>query len=113
MTPPPSTPKKTRRVQPKIIGHTSPTPRISGTTARTSLRSLGGTLTAASSNHRPNATPGVRTPVGAPGMHGFPRARVTARDNNSGCSDRARCNNSDCNTWDWLRANTRRLARTR
>lgn len=84
MTPPPSTPKKTRRVQPKIIGHTSPTPRISGTTARTSLRSLGGTLTAASSNHRPNATPGVRTPVGAPGMHGFPRARVTARDNNSG-----------------------------
>lgn len=78
MTPPPSTPKKTRRVQPKIIGHTSPTPRVSGTTARSSLRNLGGTLTAAS--HRP----AVRTPVGAPGMHGFPRARVTARDNNSG-----------------------------
>lgn len=80
MTPPPSTPKKTRRVQPKIIGHTSPTPRVSGTTARTSLRNLGGTLTAASTSHRPS----VRTPVGAPGMHGFPRARVTARDNNSG-----------------------------
>jgi hypothetical protein len=65
-------------VQPKIVGHTSPTPRVSGTTARTSLRNLGGTLTAAT--HRP----AVRTPVGAPGMHGFPRARVTARDNNSG-----------------------------
>lgn len=78
MTPPPSTPKKTRRVQPKIVGHTSPTPRVSGTTARSSLRNLGGTLTAAT--HRP----AVRTPVGAPGMHGFPRARVTARDNHSG-----------------------------
>jgi hypothetical protein len=78
MTPPPSTPKKTRRVQPKIIGHTSPTPRVSGTTARTSLRNLGGTLTAATTR------PTIRPPVGAPGMHGFPRARISARDTHSG-----------------------------
>lgn len=74
MTPPPSTPKKTRRVQPKIIGHTSPTPRVSGTTARSSLRALAGTLSSA------NSRPAVRPPVGAPGMHGFPRARTLARD---------------------------------
>lgn len=74
MTPPPSTPKKTRRVTPKIIGHTSPTPRVRGTTARSSLRALAGTLT------RDNTRPAVRPPVGAPGMRGFPRARSNARD---------------------------------
>lgn len=65
MTPPPSTPKKTRRIQPKIVGHTSPTPRATGTAARNSLRTLAPT----------SARPAVRPPVGAPGMRGFPRAR--------------------------------------
>ncbi|MBK7826191.1 hypothetical protein [Nannocystis sp.] len=68
MTPPPSTPKRPRRTPPKIIGHTAPTPRVVGTTARSSLRSLAPTV----------ARPGVRTPTGAPGMLGFPRARTTA-----------------------------------
>jgi hypothetical protein len=82
MTPPPSTPKKTRRVQPKIIGHTSPTPRVSGTNARSSLRIVSGPPagTIAASNTRP----AVRPPVGAPGMHGFPRARIGARDPQGG-----------------------------
>lgn len=68
MTPPPSTPKRPRKAPPKIIGHTAPTPRVAGTTARSSLRSLAPTV----------ARPGVRTPTGAPGMRGFPRARTTA-----------------------------------
>ena len=67
MTPPPSTPKKPRRVLPKIIGHTSPTPRSAGTPARTSLRTLAPAV----------ARPCVRPPTGAPGMRGFPRARTT------------------------------------
>lgn len=74
MTPPPSTPKKTRRVTPKIIGHTSSTPRVRGTTARCSLGALAATLA------RANTRPAVRPPVGAPGMRGFPRARSSARD---------------------------------
>lgn len=73
MTPPPSTPKKppkSRRIQPKIVGHTSPTPRAAGTAARNSLRTLAPT----------SARPAVRPPVGAPGMRGFPRARHHAGD---------------------------------
>ncbi len=69
MTPPPSTPKKTRRITPKIIGHTSPTPRASGTGARSSLRTL-----APASHH---TIPSVRPPTGAPGMRCFPRARTS------------------------------------
>lgn len=74
MTPPPSTPKKSRRIQPKIVGHTAPTPRAIGTTARASLRSL----VPASSR------PSVRPPAGAPGMRGFPRARASAGDPHAG-----------------------------
>ena len=73
MTPPPSTPKKTRRFTPKIIGHTSPTPRACGTGARNSLRTLAPSA----------ARPSVRPPTGAPGMRGFPRARIHAGDRDS------------------------------
>ncbi len=73
MTPPPSTPKKTRRFTPKIIGHTSPTPRACGTGARNSLRTLAPAA----------ARPSVRPPTGAPGMRGFPRARTSAADRDS------------------------------
>ena len=73
MTPPPSTPKKTRRFTPKIIGHTSPTPRACGTGARNSLRTLAPSA----------ARPSVRPPTGAPGMRGFPRARIHTADRDS------------------------------
>ena len=68
MTPPPSTPKKSRRIQPKIIGHTASTVRAIGSTARASLREL------VPAHPRPS----VRPPAGAPGMRGFPRARNNA-----------------------------------
>ncbi len=70
MTPPPSTPKRPRKAPPKIIGHTAPTPRVAGTTARSSLSSL------APTHHRPS----VRTPTGAPGMRDFPRNFPRPRD---------------------------------
>ncbi len=70
MNPPPSTPKRPRRVQPKIIGHNAPTPRVSGTLARGSLRAIGPA----------SARPSVRPPAGAPGMRNFPRARVVVAD---------------------------------
>lgn len=60
----PSSPKKPRRIQPKIVGHTSPTPRAPA--AHGSLRAI-------TPLHR---APAVRPPVGAPGMRDFPRARV-------------------------------------
>lgn len=63
MSPPPSTPKRPRKAPPKIVGHTAPTPRVMGTTARSSLRSL------APTSNRPD----VRPPTGAPGMRNFPR----------------------------------------
>jgi hypothetical protein len=69
----PSSPKKTRRIQPKIIGHTAPTPRAP--VARGSLRAIAPAARA----------PAIRPPVGAPGMRGFPRARIhtVARAGNS------------------------------
>lgn len=81
MTPPPSTPKRPRKAPPKIIGHTAPTPRVAGSSARSSLRSLAPTSTTGTSgrslrSHRPSA--GDRPPPGAPGMRSFPRARVAA-----------------------------------
>lgn len=60
----PSSPRKPRRIQPKIVGHTAPTPRAPA--ARGSLRAI-------TPVHR---APAVRPPVGAPGMRDFPRARV-------------------------------------
>jgi hypothetical protein len=60
----PSSPKKPRRIQPKIVGHTAPTPRAPA--ACGSLRAIT-PLTRA---------PAVRPPVGAPGMRDFPRART-------------------------------------
>lgn len=60
----PSSPKKSRRIQPKIVGHTAPTPRAPA--ARGSLRAITPAQRA----------PAVRPPAGAPGMRGFPRARV-------------------------------------
>lgn len=60
----PSSPKKPRRLQPKIVGHTAPTPRAPA--AHGSLRAI-------TPVHR---APAVRPPVGAPGMRDFPRARV-------------------------------------
>lgn len=60
----PSSPKKPRRIQPKIVGHTAPTPRAPA--ARGSLRAITPVTRA----------PAVRPPVGAPGMRDFPRARV-------------------------------------
>jgi len=65
-TPPqsPSSPKKPRRIQPKIVGHTAPTPRAPA--ACRSLRAITPVTRA----------PAVRPPVGAPGMRDFPRARV-------------------------------------
>lgn len=77
MTPPPSTPKRPRRTPPKIVGHTAPTPRVMGTTARSSLRSLAPTPT---TNRTTVRAPTVRTPTGAPGMRSFPRARITTGD---------------------------------
>lgn len=76
MTPPPSTPKRPRRTPPKIVGHTAPTPRVMGTTARSSLRSLAPTPT----NHRPTVRTTASPPPGAPGMRSFPRARITTGD---------------------------------
>ncbi len=71
---PPSTPKRPRKAPPKIIGHTAPTPRVAGTTARSSLSAPAPT----------HPHPRVRTPTGAPGMRNFPRARVL------GAEDRGR-----------------------
>jgi hypothetical protein len=62
----PRSPKKPRRIQPKIVGHTAATPRLAGAGARSSLRALAPA----------SSRPAVRPPVGAPGMRGFPRARV-------------------------------------
>lgn len=72
MTPPPSTPKKSRRIPPKIIGHTASTPRASGTTARSSLRAL------ALPGTGPARVTTARASAGAPGMRGFPRSRSNA-----------------------------------
>ena len=60
----PSSPKKPRRIQPKIVGHTAPTPRAPA--ACRSLRAITPVTRA----------PAVRPPVGAPGMRDFPRART-------------------------------------
>ncbi len=78
MTPPPSTPKKTpkqsRRIQPKIVGHTSPTPRAAGTAARNSVRTLAPT----------SARPAVRPPARGPRMRRLPPARHHAADPHAG-----------------------------
>jgi hypothetical protein len=79
MSPPPSTPKRPRKAPPKIVGHTAPTPRVMGTTARSSLRSLAPT-SLANGTRRPD----VRPPTGAPGMRNFPRARVVSDDRRHG-----------------------------
>lgn len=60
MTPPPSTPKRPRRTPPKIIGHTAPTPRVMGSIARSSLRSLAPTPTAHRSGVRTSTTGDLR-----------------------------------------------------
>jgi hypothetical protein len=77
MSPPPSTPKRPRKAPPKIVGHTAPTPRVMGTTARSSLRSLAPTSLANGTNR-----PAVRPPTGAPGMRNFPRDFPRARIDN-------------------------------
>lgn len=80
MTPPPqsprspNSPKRPRRIQPKIVGHTAPSPR--GPSICGGVRATN-TSTAAPTPTRVRP-PAVRTPVGAPGMRGFPRARIHA-----------------------------------
>lgn len=67
----PRSPKKTRRIQPKIVGHTAPSPRAP--VAHGSLRAV------TPAPQRPGVrAPAVRPPVGAPGMRGFPRGRTQA-----------------------------------
>lgn len=75
MTPPPrspNAPKKSRRIQPKIVGHTAPSPR--GPSVGGLLRASNTSAAAPLVGRTP--PPAVRTPAGAPGMRGFPRARI-------------------------------------